>query len=261
MPLAPALGAMSATPAYSISRLAVALEPPLHRSLHTGARAAAAAATSTAATAAAAAATAAAAPAAAAVSWPGLLDWRAAQPDTRTVWGAKGAADPATADAASLTAEAEAMAAAVSAAYAAPLPPSLAECGRAVLQTADPLGKAALTFRAWRAYSAGALPLGTAEPLAGPPARPARPELVPPRRIPPMDKTTLPKAGEQGVGGRQLWRGEVGGRGRVEQQLWWPAGLHDATPCAAAHRFLSLPLHLPCISRQSTCCTTWPTWS
>lgn len=80
-------------------------------------------------------------------------------------------------------------------AAATPLPPSLAECARAVLQTADPLAKAGLTFRAWAAYKAGALPLGAAEPLQGEPARPAKPDLVPPRQIPSMDKSPLPKSG------------------------------------------------------------------
>lgn len=65
---------------------------------------------------------------------------------------------------------------------------------RPALQTPNPLGKAALTFRAWRAFRDGALPLGAAPPLEGPPARPAVPVLVPPRDIPSMDRSPLPKA-------------------------------------------------------------------
>ncbi|KAL4448088.1 hypothetical protein ABPG75_005307 [Micractinium tetrahymenae] len=127
-------------------------------------------------------------------SWSGLHAWRAADADIRTVWGAKGPV-PATAAAASeLGSGAAAVVEAERLADTAPLPASLAECARAVLLVADPLGKAALTHRAWRAWCDGQLPLGTAEALHGPPARPANPELVPPRRIPSMDKSPLPKA-------------------------------------------------------------------
>lgn len=176
-------------------------------------------------------------------SWPGLHAWRAAGRDVRTVWGAKGPIPATAATAAELGPGAAAVAAAERAADAAPLPASLAECARAVLLTQDPLGKAALTHRAWRAWCDGQLPLGTgercrparhmqpaapqlwaasvnrlasylislsrpyirmevrvapvfagaAEALQGLPARPAKPELVPPRQIPSMDKSPLPK--------------------------------------------------------------------
>ncbi|KAL4444897.1 hypothetical protein ABPG77_003947 [Micractinium sp. CCAP 211/92] len=126
-------------------------------------------------------------------SWPGLHAWRAAGRDVRTVWGAKGPIPATAATAAELGPGAAAVAASERAADAAPLPASLAECARAVLLTQDPLGKAALTHRAWRAWCDGQLPLGTAEALQGLPARPAKPELVPPRQIPSMDKSPLPK--------------------------------------------------------------------
>lgn len=151
--------------------------------------------------AAAAAAAAPACPAAAAptaeqqfVSWPGLLDWRARGVDATTAWGPKGPVVPSTAPSDTLTPEAAAVAATIAAHSAQPLPASLADAGRAVLQTPDPLGKAALTFRAWRAYRAGTLGVGAADAPEGPPARPAVPQLVPPRRIPSMDASPLPKA-------------------------------------------------------------------
>ena len=128
------------------------------------------------------------------VSWPGLLDWRARGVNAATAWGPKGPVAPAAAPAGALTPEAAAVAAAIAAHSAQPRPTSLADAGRAVLQTADPLGKAALTFRAWRAYREGTLGVGAADASEGPPARPAEPQLVPPRRIPPMDASPLPKA-------------------------------------------------------------------
>lgn len=94
-------------------------------------------------------------------SWPGLHAWRAAEMDVRTVWGTKGPVPATAAAAAELGSGAVAVAAAERAAEAGPLPASLAECARAVLLTADPLGKAALTHRAWRAWCDGRLPLGT----------------------------------------------------------------------------------------------------
>lgn len=127
------------------------------------------------------------------VSWPGLLDWRARGVNAATAWGPKGAVVPAAAPAGGLTPEAAAVAAAIAAHSTQPLPASLADAGRAVLQTADPLGKAALTFRAWRAYREGTLGVGAADAPEGPPARPPEPQLVPPRRIPPMDASPLPK--------------------------------------------------------------------
>lgn len=128
------------------------------------------------------------------VSWPGLLDWRARGVEAATAWGPKGPVSPAAAPAEALTPEAAAVAAAIAAHSAEPLPASLADTGRAVLQTPDPLGKVALTFRAWRAYREGALGVGAADAPEGPPARPPVPQLVPPRRIPPMDASPLPKA-------------------------------------------------------------------
>ena len=126
------------------------------------------------------------------VSWPGLLAWRARGVDAATTWGPKGPVPPAAAPADARTPEAAAVAAAI-AAHAPAVPASLAEAGVAVLRTPDPLGKAALTFAAWRAYREGALGVGAADAPLGPPARPPVPELVPVRRIPPMDASPLPK--------------------------------------------------------------------
>ena len=123
-------------------------------------------------------------------SWAGLQEWRASPVDDRLVWGAKDATAAAAASAARPPPPL-------------PLPPSLAECGRAVLLTAEPLAKAALTHAAWHAYTAGALPLGAALAPAMP-ARPAAPALVPPRDIPPMDKSPLPKNGGWSVACREM---------------------------------------------------------
>lgn len=71
------------------------------------------------------------------------------------------------------------------------LPPSLAECACLVLQTADPLMKAALSHRIREAYLASPLPLGSASP-PDMPQRPEIPELVPPRCIPTAKKSVLP---------------------------------------------------------------------
>ena len=81
--------------------------------------------------------------------WPGLHEWRASNVDVRRVWGSKGPAAPPLSAAAAAPPNSEA-----------PLPASLAACGRAVLLTADPLAKAELTHRAWRAYKEGALAIG-----------------------------------------------------------------------------------------------------
>ena len=71
---------------------------------------------------------------------------------------------------------------------------SLAECGKVILETSDPYEKARLTHEAWRAFlndGEQRMPIGFAEPPPIP-ARPRRPELVPPRQIPTMKETPLP---------------------------------------------------------------------
>lgn len=70
---------------------------------------------------------------------------------------------------------------------------SLAEYGKLVLTTSDPYEKARLTHVGWRAFLSNihSMPVGHVE--APPvPARPVKPELVSPREIPSMKKTTLP---------------------------------------------------------------------
>jgi hypothetical protein len=122
------------------------------------------------------------------VEWPGLAAWRAAGVDGRRGWGARGAdaAVPAPGDAA---------------AAALPLAPSLVDAALQVLQTADPATKAGLAHRAWAAYCAGRLPLGTdgrGDPLPVPPrpARPERPRLVVPKEVRPRPVV---------AGGRHAW--------------------------------------------------------
>ncbi len=70
------------------------------------------------------------------------------------------------------------------AAAAVQLPESLAECACLVLNTADPLLKAALSHRIWEAHLARALPLGAATPPDAP-ARPEVPQVCPPPPPPP----------------------------------------------------------------------------
>lgn len=60
---------------------------------------------------------------------------------------------------------------------------SLAEAAVAVLNTADPAAKVALSRAAFAQWTAGGLPLGAASPPARP-ARPRRPLLCPPREMP-----------------------------------------------------------------------------
>jgi uncharacterized ferritin-like protein (DUF455 family) len=74
---------------------------------------------------------------------------------------------------------------------------SLAEYGRRVLSSADPLVKAELTHKAWREFTSGAVGVhmdsaGDEEKhLPSTPARPEKPSLVPAREIPTLKETTL----------------------------------------------------------------------
>lgn len=90
-----------------------------------------------------------------------------------------------------LSQHAQGAAASVAAAEAVELPPTLTECACLVLDTHDPLLKAALSHRIFEAHFSSPLPLGASAPPDAP-ARPERPELVPPRLIPPMKKSPLP---------------------------------------------------------------------
>ncbi|CAD7700945.1 unnamed protein product [Ostreobium quekettii] len=77
--------------------------------------------------------------------WAGLGPWRNGEVDQRRGWGAKGpTADVVAPGAAEFEAE-----------WRQQLPGSLAECGRLVLDTADPMRKAALTHRIWEAWNEG----------------------------------------------------------------------------------------------------------
>lgn len=71
------------------------------------------------------------------------------------------------------------------------LPCTLAEAGRLVLSTADPLLKCELTHAAFALWSRGGMPVGVAEAPARP-ARPARPRTVPPRDVPAQKSSGLP---------------------------------------------------------------------
>lgn len=110
-------------------------------------------------------------------TWQGLNEWRANLIDNRRHWGEK--KEPV------MSPEIEQLIANTT------IPSTLAECGRQVLLTPHPLDKAVLTHAAWQAYCAGHLPIGQAT-APDIPARPEKPELVPPKQIPSMKKTTLP---------------------------------------------------------------------
>jgi len=73
------------------------------------------------------------------------------------------------------------------------LPPTLAECGRLVLCTADPLEKCSLTHASFLAWCRGSLSVGAAEAPEAP-ARPPLPRLVPAKDVPTPSASTLPLA-------------------------------------------------------------------
>ncbi len=146
--------------------------------------------------------------------WTGLREWRAAPLNRRWVWGKRDALTPEEAEAERLkdstrstSSAAEddgastppgpwvALALETAAADATPLPPTLAECADLILRTPDPATKAALTHRAYARFFArgvddGHLSAATAATRVGVatppdvPARPRRPELVPPKDVP-----------------------------------------------------------------------------
>lgn len=69
---------------------------------------------------------------------------------------------------------------------------SLAQCGRRVLLTADPLCKADITHQGWMDFhTGGRSEIGNAS-APDVPARPLRPPLVPPKLIPSLKQSTLP---------------------------------------------------------------------
>lgn len=68
---------------------------------------------------------------------------------------------------------------------------SLAEYGQQVLHTSCPVTKACLSHKAWREFSESNFPIGKSQ-APDIPSRPAKPELVPARRIPKMKESDLP---------------------------------------------------------------------
>lgn len=64
------------------------------------------------------------------------------------------------------------------------LPASLAEAASTVLACADPADKAALTHKIVAAWRTGELTAGVAGDVAAQPARPDKPELLPPAQVP-----------------------------------------------------------------------------
>ena len=133
--------------------------------------------------------------------WRGLEEWRAdkSSGNRAWVWGKKDAV-PADADPKLFGPENAGMvppglwASPFDTAFgehATPLPETLAECAELILRTPDPAMKAALSHRAYAAFIGDAkddsrtekLALGLASPPDSP-ARPSRPELVPPHDVP-----------------------------------------------------------------------------
>lgn len=111
------------------------------------------------------------------IEWPGLAAWRANHGDKRRQWEGISCIEGPPLMAGS--------------AAAVTLPSSLADCACLVLQTADPLMKAALSHRIWEAQLAAPMPLGSAVPPDAP-QRPDLPKLVPPWMIPSAKKSALP---------------------------------------------------------------------
>jgi hypothetical protein len=110
--------------------------------------------------------------------WSGLPSWRASSIDARRRWGPKKGREVPLSPSSSSH----------------PPATTLAECGLRVLLAPDPADKAALTHAAWRAFHAGAIPVGAVPPISVParPARPPRPELVPARMVPGPANSPLP---------------------------------------------------------------------
>lgn len=114
--------------------------------------------------------------------WGGLQAWRASPLDERREWGPKNKSQEPS-----------------FAAFDDPIfklkgnpPSSLAEWGALVLNTPDPLVKAAITHHAFRLWSNHKLPLGSAS-APNCPARPDKPLLVPLRQVPDVKNSPLPR--------------------------------------------------------------------
>lgn len=109
--------------------------------------------------------------------WEGLRAWRQGVNDVHA-WSTEGSGKPC-------------RAAGGGAVDCGPLPGTLAECGRLVLNTADPHLKMALTHSAFARWCTGSLPLGSTEAPACP-ARPDRPVLVSMKETPTPERSPLP---------------------------------------------------------------------
>ncbi|GMH43850.1 hypothetical protein BSKO_11784 [Bryopsis sp. KO-2023] len=116
--------------------------------------------------------------------WPDLNHWRQAPIDEKRGWGNTGPSDniPPPPCSEEFLPDLQS------------LPGSLAECGALVLNTGDPMRKAAISHMAWTAVRQGRLvSIGTAG--APPrPARPPKPELVPMPKVPKIADSPLPKS-------------------------------------------------------------------
>ncbi|KAL3145253.1 hypothetical protein ABBQ32_000996 [Trebouxia sp. C0010 RCD-2024] len=108
--------------------------------------------------------------------WSGLSAWRFSKVDNRRVWGDKGPV---------------ARSGQASGDQDLCYSQTLAACAAEVLLTEDPKQKALLTHHAWQKFQAGGMPVGQAQPPPQP-ARPARPQLVPPKQVPIPKQSPLP---------------------------------------------------------------------
>ncbi|KNA21521.1 hypothetical protein SOVF_041890 [Spinacia oleracea] len=108
--------------------------------------------------------------------WSGLQQWRESSINQNRVWGPTGPEPPLKPDHVEIPSGSAS---------------SLAELGALVLSTSDPLAKSQLSHFAYSKWRSEKLPIGVFEPPTRP-ARPCKPQLVPPKDIPTPKDSGLP---------------------------------------------------------------------
>ncbi|KAJ7535433.1 hypothetical protein O6H91_12G033400 [Diphasiastrum complanatum] len=121
--------------------------------------------------------------------WPGLPAWRASPLNHNRYWGLQGPA-PLPIDS-SLPSGTPPIGSLEGPHATKPEARCLAEWGALVLETADPSSKAVLTHQAFQLWCQGKMPIGFGK-APDMPARPVKPELVHPRKIPHPKASALP---------------------------------------------------------------------
>ncbi|XP_057527087.1 uncharacterized protein LOC130806151 isoform X1 [Amaranthus tricolor] len=108
--------------------------------------------------------------------WSGLQQWRESSVNQNRTWGIRGPEPPLKHE------QVEIPNGSCS---------SLAELGALVLSTSDPLAKSQISHFAYSKWRLEKLPIGVFDPPSRP-ARPSKPQLVPPKDIPPPKESGLP---------------------------------------------------------------------